>query len=55
MAYGTERDPLVGVSGNSTVEMPIQVTNKAGRTDPGQKEPGNKLPLKKTVKKGWCK
>ena len=55
MANGSERDPLIGVSGNATVSMPIKVTNKAGQTDPGQRDSGHNLPLKKVVKKGWCK
>lgn len=55
MGYGTERDLFIDRDGNSTVSMPMKVTNKAGQTDPGQKDAGNKLDLKKTVKKGWSK
>lgn len=55
MAYGTERDLFIDKDGNSTVQMPMKVTNKAGQTDPGQKNPGNVLPVKRVIKKGWSK
>ena len=55
MANGSGRDPLIGVSGNATVSMPMKVTNMAGQTDPGLRDSGHNLPLKKVVKKGWCK
>lgn len=55
MGYGTERDLFIDKDGNSTVSMPMKVTNKAGQTDPEQKNAGNKLPLTKKVKKGWSK
>lgn len=42
-------------TGNSTVGMPMKVTNKAGRTDPEQKNPGKLLPTKKKVQDGWNK
>lgn len=43
--------------GNSTVKssIPTKITNKAGITDPHQKNVGNKLPTKKVVQKGWSK
>lgn len=41
--------------GNSTAKVPIKVTNKAGKTDPGQKDPGNTTPVKRVIQDGWCK
>lgn len=49
-----EKDLFHG-QGNSTVGVPMKVTNKAGRTNPEQKNPGKLLPTVKRTQKGWSK
>ena len=43
--------------GNSTVKsaIPGGITNKAGRTNPEQKNAGKLLKTKKVIQKGWAK
>lgn len=43
--------------GNSTVRssIPTKIKNKAGKTDPEQKNAGKLLKTKKKVQKGWNK
>jgi hypothetical protein len=43
--------------GNSTVKssIPHGIKNKAGKTDPEQRNAGKLLPTKKVVQKGWNK
>lgn len=43
--------------GNSTVKssIPTGIKNKAGHTDPGQKNAGKLLKTTKKVQKGWSK
>lgn len=49
-----EQDLFHG-QGNSTVGMPMKVTNKAGRTDPEQKNAGNLTKTTRKTAKGWNK
>lgn len=43
--------------GNATVKssIPTRITNKAGKTDPEQKNPGKLLKTVKKTEKGWNK
>lgn len=43
--------------GNSTVKssIPTKIKNKAGMTNPHQKDAGKLLPTKKVIQKGWSK
>ena len=43
--------------GKSTVKssIPTKITNKAGMTNPHQKDAGKLLPTKKVIQKGWSK
>ena len=51
---GNQPDLFHG-DGNSTDKMPMKVTNKAGMTDPFQKDAGKLLPTVKKTAKGWSK
>lgn len=54
MAKRAQKDLFHG-TGNSTKGLPMKVKNKAGKTDPEQRNAGNLLPTKKVVKDGWNK
>jgi hypothetical protein len=52
----SEKDLFHG-QGNTTVRssIPTKIKNKAGKTDPEQKNPGKLLPTNKKTASGWSK
>lgn len=49
-----EKDLFHG-QGNTTATVPCGIKNKAGRTNPEQKNAGKLLKTKKKTQKGWNK
>jgi hypothetical protein len=56
MAKKGEKDLFHG-QGNASLAgaMPCKIKNKAGKTNPEQKNAGKLLPTKKSTQKGWNK